>query len=139
MGVISPWPILRWIVSEASYGAIFPMLGRFAVRRFIGRALGRRPPAAFVLVPIAALQGFAGAALIAAAEFQNAPGSTSTLGRPMVEQGVFLCLAVGIGGLVLPLVGGALPPADLGSSPHETRKALMYGSAGILIFLSLLT
>src|SRR5262249_31873588 len=75
---------------------------------------------------------------IASAEFQNAPGWTSTLGRLLVEQGVFLCLAVGIGGLVLPLMGGAPPPADLGSSPRETRKALMYSSAGILIFLSLL-
>jgi len=128
----------RWIISEIAYAAIFLMLGQFAVRRFVGRAAGRRPPAAFVLVPIAALQGFAGAALIATADFQNAPGWTSTLGRLMVEQGVFLCLAVGIGGLVLPLMAGAPPPADLGSSPRETRKALMYSSAGILIFVSLL-
>lgn len=56
----------------------------------------------------------------------------------MVEQSVFLCLAVGVGGLVLPLMGGAPPPADLGSSPRETRKALMNGSAGILIFVSML-
>jgi len=128
----------RWIVSEISYAAIVLVLGQFAVRRFVGRAAARRPPAAFVLVPIAALQGFAGAALIAAADFQNAPGWTSTLGRLLVEQGVFLCLAVGIGGLVLPLIAGAAPPADLSSSPRETRKALMYCFAGILIFVSLL-
>ena len=128
----------RWIISEMSYTAIFLILGRFAVRRFVGRTTGRRPPAAFVLVPIAALQGFAGATLIASADFENAPGWTSTLGRLMVEQGVFLCLAVGIGGLVLPLMAGAAPPADLGSSPRETRKALMYSCAGILIFVSLL-
>jgi uncharacterized protein involved in response to NO len=128
----------RWIVSEISYAAIFLILGQFAVRRFVGRVAGRRPPAAFVLVPIAALQGLAGAALIAATDFQNAPGWTSTLGRLLVEQGVFLCLAVGIGGLVLPLMAGAVPPVDLGSSPRETRKALMYCFAGILIFVSLL-
>src|SRR6516225_8678955 len=41
----------RWIVSEISYAAIFLILGQFAVRRFVGRVAGRRPPAAFVLVP----------------------------------------------------------------------------------------
>jgi len=127
-----------WMLSELAYAAVFLLLGQFAVRRFIGRAAGRRPPAAFVLVPIAALQGLAGAVLIAAVELQNAPEWTSDLGRLMVEQGVFLCLAVGIGGLVLPLMGGASPPPDLGSSPRETQKALIYGSAGILIFVSLL-
>ena len=128
----------RWIISEFAYAAIFLMLGQFAVRRFVGRAAGRRPPAAFVLVPMAALQGFAGAILIASADFQNAPGWTISLGRLMVEQSVFLCLAVGVGGLVLPLMGGAPPPTDLSASPRETRKALMFGSAGILIFVSML-
>jgi hypothetical protein len=112
----------RWILSEISYGAIFLMLGQFAVRRFIERAAGRRPPAAFVLVPIAALQGFAGAALIASAQFQNPPGWTSTLGRLMVEQGVFLCLAVGIGGLVLPLMGGAAASCRSGLLARRNPK-----------------
>ena len=126
-----------WVISELAYAALFVLLGQFALRRFIGRAAGRRPPAAFVLVPIAAIQGFAGAVLIAAAEFQNAPEWAGGLGRLMVEQGVFLCLAVGIGGLILPLMSGASPPPDLGSSPRERWKAIAYGAAGAAIFASL--
>lgn len=128
----------RWVISEIAYAALFVLLGQFALRRFLGRAAGRRPPAAFVLVPIAALQGFSGAVLIAAAELQGVPVWMSNLGRLMVEQGVFLCLAVGIGGLVLPLMAGAPPPTDLGASPREAWKALKYGSAGAAIFTSLL-
>ena len=127
----------RWVVSELAYAAIFVLLAQFALRRFMAGSANRRPPAAFVLLPIAALQALAGAILIAMAEFPNTPPSSASLGRLLVEQGVFLCLAVGIGGLVLPLIGGAPPPADLGSSPRETRKAIAYGLAGITIFASL--
>ena len=128
----------RWLLSEAAYAAIFLLLGQFAMRRFLGRAAGRRPPAAFVLVPIAALQGFAGAALLGVAEFQSSSLWTEGLGRLMIEQGVFLCLVIGIGALVLPLMGGAPPPPDLGSSPRETRKAFAYGAAGMTIVASLI-
>jgi uncharacterized protein involved in response to NO len=54
----------------------------------------------------------------------------------LVEQGVFLCLVIGIGSLILPLMGGAAPPPDLGSSPAETRKAVAYAAAGLMIFAS---
>jgi hypothetical protein len=60
------------------------------------------------------------------------------LGKLLVEQGVFLCLVVGIGGLVLPLMAGAAPPPDLGSSPGERAKAVAYGLAGMTILASLL-
>jgi uncharacterized protein involved in response to NO len=128
----------RWVLSEAAYAALFVILGQFAVRRFIGRAAGRRPPAAFVLVPIAALQGVIGAMLVAAAEFSWAPGWAEGFGRLAVEQGVFLCLVLGIGSLVLPLMGGMPPPADLGSSPRERWKAIGYAAAGLIIFASLI-
>jgi hypothetical protein len=38
--------------------------------------------------------------------------------------------------LVLPLMGGSPPPADLGSSPRETRKAIAYAGAGMAILSS---
>ncbi len=127
-----------WIVSEIAYAAIFVILAQFGLRRFSARSANRRPPAAFVLLPIAALQGLVGAILIATAELPNTSAWSGSLGRLMVEQGVFLCLAIGIGGLVLPLIGGAPPPPDLGFSPREMRKSIAYGSAGAAIFASLL-
>ncbi len=127
----------HWVIAETAYGAIFALLIQFALRRFLNGA-GRRPPAAFVLLPIAALQGLGGAALIAAAELNNVAPSTGHLGVLLVEQGVFLCLAVGVGSLVLPLMAGIPPPADLGSAPRERWKALTYGCAGAAIFASFL-
>src|SRR5438477_108071 len=79
----------------------------------------RRPPAPFVLIPIGALHGLAGAALIAISTTAAGPAWMMGLGRLLVEQGVFLCWTLGVGGLVLPLIGGAPPPPDLGSSPGE--------------------
>jgi uncharacterized protein involved in response to NO len=127
----------HWVIAETAYAAIFALLIQFALRRFLSGA-GRRPPAAFVLLPIAALQGLGGAALIAAAELNNVAPSTGHLGVLMVEQGVFLCLAVGVGSLVLPLMAGIPPPTDLGSAPREKWKALAYAFTGAAIFASLL-
>ncbi len=128
----------RWLISEIAYAGVFVLLAQFAMRRFIGRAAGRRPPAAFVMVPIAALHGIAGAVLVALGEFQNAPPGAEHLGMLLIEQGVFLCLAIGIGGLILPLMSGTPPPPDLGSSPRESWKAIAYATAGTAIFLSLI-
>jgi len=89
-----------------------------------------------VLIPLAALHGLAGAGLIAGVEMEAVPVKAGYLGRLLVEQGVFLCLTVGIGSLVLPLIGGAPPPPDLGSTPRESRKALAYGAAGVAILAS---
>ncbi|HVA80367.1 MAG TPA: NnrS family protein, partial [Candidatus Binataceae bacterium] len=44
----------------------------------------------------------------------------------------------GIGALVLPLVAGAPPPPDLGSSPREAWKAVAFACAGFAIFASLM-
>ncbi len=126
----------RWFVSELAYFCVFLILAQFAIRRFAGRAAGRRPPAAFVLVPIAAVHGLVGAAMVAAAEVQNSPAWTEHLGMLLITQGVFLCLTVGVGGLILPLMSGTPPPADLGSSPRELWKAAAYGAAGAAIFAS---
>ncbi len=118
------------------YVALFLVLARFALTRFWGAHARRRPPAAFALVPIAALQGLIGPLLVIAGPRVNAAPWMYPLGRLFIEQGVFLCLIVGIGGLLLPLVGGWPPPADLGSSPRETRRALAYAAAGLAIVAS---
>jgi uncharacterized protein involved in response to NO len=128
----------QWVIAEISYVVVLLVLLEFAVRRFLGRASDRRPPAAFVLIPFAFLHGLAGAGFILAGAAFDAPPWTVALGRLLVEQGVFLCLVVGIGGLVLPLMAGAPPPPDLGSSPRERRKAVAYGVAGTTILASLL-
>jgi uncharacterized protein involved in response to NO len=123
------------VAAQAPYVLLFVLLLQFALRRFSRRAAGRRPPAAFVLIPIGVLHGLSGAALVAsAAELHSRPWML-LLGPLFVQQGVFLCFTLGVGSLVLPLMSGAPPPADLGSSPRENAKALAYGAAGFA-FLS---
>ncbi len=130
VGVVGAALAGRWALAQLSYAVIVLLLLQFAVRRFWTSASGRRPPASFILVPIAIAHGLVGAVLISL-EWPYA------LGRLLVEQGVFLCLAVGIGGLVLPLMAGATPPADLVSSRAAYRRLFGYAAIGVAIFASL--
>lgn len=123
-------------VAQAAYASLFALLLQFAIRRFVGRAASRRPPAAFVLIPIGILHGLAGAGLIAAAPALHHWPWALRLGPLLVEQGVFLCFTLGVGSLILPLMGGAPPPPDLDSSPRERAKALAYAAIGLTFFAS---
>ncbi|HXQ22267.1 MAG TPA: NnrS family protein [Candidatus Acidoferrales bacterium] len=127
-----------WMIVEAAYAALFVLLLQFAIRRFLGREAGRRPPAAFVLIPFGVAHGVGGAVLIVVSTLRGVPAWTMGLGRLCVEQGVFLCFAIGVGGLVLPLMSGGAPPPDLDASPRERRKVVVYGAAGAGILLSLI-
>jgi uncharacterized protein involved in response to NO len=126
-----------FVAAELGYLALFALLLAFAARRFLGGTARRRPPAAFVLLPLAAVLGVSGAALILARLVLEAAPWTIALGALFIEQGVFLCLVMGIGALVLPLMGGTTPPPDLGSSPRETRVALGFLVLGATVVASL--
>jgi len=123
----------RWWVAEASTIAVVVGLVGFAVRRV---ATGtRRPPAAFVLLPLGLACMVAGAAALA---WGSGPGdpATGVLGRLLVTQGTFLCLVMGAGALVLPLMSGGTPPADVGV-PGTTRAAIGYLASGLVVVATL--
>jgi uncharacterized protein involved in response to NO len=126
----------HWIAAQVAYVMLFALVAQFALRRFVGRSAARRPPAAFVLIPIGALHGLSGAMLVAAAPALHAVPWTLRLGPLFVQQGVFLCFTVGVGSLILPLMSGTPPPADVGSSPRETVKALAYAVTGFAFLAS---
>jgi uncharacterized protein involved in response to NO len=119
-------------VAEALAAAVVLGVVAFAVRRFVGAGGARRPPAAFVLIPLGLACSVGGGALVG----WGGPQAI-VLGRLLVEQGLFFCLVMGAGALVLPLMGGAQPPSDMGSSPAVTRAALGYGLAGLAVVASL--
>jgi len=124
-----------WVAGELAYLLLFALLLRFAIVRFVGASAERRPPAAFVLVPIGILHGVAGSLLVMLGLSDLAAPAMTTLGALMIQQGVFSCFTVGVGGLVLPLLAGEPPPADL-ASPRERRRAAIYGAAGVAILAS---
>ncbi len=128
--------IENWRAAQIGYAVVFLLLVRFAATRFVGSKAGRRPPAAFVLIPLGVLHGLLGALLIVTES--QASSWLSGFGNLLVQQGVFLCFVIGVGSLILPLMSGVAPPPDLGSSPAETRKAVLFAFAGLAIFFSLL-
>ncbi|HLK12165.1 MAG TPA: NnrS family protein [Candidatus Binatia bacterium] len=127
----------RWAAGQVAYLVALATLLGFAVRRFVGGTAGRRPPPSFVLVPLGVAAGGCGAGLVLAWAAFGAPVWTLGLGRLLVEQGLFLCLIVGVGGLLLPLMGGAPPPGDLGGTPGAGRAAAGYAMVGLAILGSL--
>jgi len=122
----------RWWLAESGTIAVLVTVVAFAARRFAATG-GRRPPAAFLLMPIGLLCAVVGAVSIA---WDGSPRA-AFLGRLLVTQGCFLCLVMGAGALVLPLMGGSTPPPDLGSGPRATRAAAGYLAAGLTVVATL--
>lgn len=123
------------LLGQAAYGAALVVLAQFAIRRFVGRASGRRPPASFALVPVALAAGLGGAALTAAGLVGLVPAWALGLGRRFVFEGVFSCLALGIGPFFLPLAlrGEAAPDAG----PSARRPLVAYALTGLVLVGSL--
>jgi uncharacterized protein involved in response to NO len=121
----------RWALTELLYALLLCAFLRFGQARMSGCLARRRPPASFVLIPIGALQGISGALLLAWTVSAVGPPWSLTLGRLLAEQGVFLCFTLGAGGVILALLAGKPPPADVGSSPLETRRLLLYSGAAV--------
>ena len=127
----------RWWIAEGCTIAVLAGVVAFARRRFVSGGGGRRPPAAFVLLPLGLACAAGGAACIAAGTTRGAPPTLLVLGRLLVPQGAFFCLVMGAGALVMPLMSGASPPPDLGTSPEVARAAAAYLAVGIAVVATL--
>jgi uncharacterized protein involved in response to NO len=125
----------RWLLGETAYAALLVLLAGFALRRF-GAPGARRPPASFVLVPVGLLHGLGGAGLAVVALTGAGAPHLLGLAKLLIEQGVFLCLTIGVGGLLLPLIGGRPAPADAAGAA-ATRRVWAWSTAGIAIFATL--
>lgn len=118
------------MLAQALYAAAIVLLVQFAVRRFVGREAGRRPPVSFVLVPIGLGAGVIGALLRIASMRDLVPSWMGSLGRSLALEGVFTCLVLGIGGFFFALALRGDPPPDLGKNKGDLRRALLFGAAG---------
>jgi uncharacterized protein involved in response to NO len=123
------------VLGQIAYAAALLVLAQFAIRRFAGRAAGRRPPASFAMVPIGLLAGLVGAALTSAGLADDAPGWMLSMGRRLAFEGVFICLTLGIGAFFLPLAGRGEGAPDLDKGHRLAIPA--YLAAGLLIIAGL--
>jgi uncharacterized protein involved in response to NO len=127
----------RWWIAEGCTVAVLVGVVVFARRRFVAGGGGRRPPAAFVLLPLGLACAAGGAVCVAWGTTPGASPTALVLGRLLVTQGCFFCLVMGAGALVMPLMSGAPPPPDLGTSPQVARAAAAYLAAGAAVVASL--
>lgn len=119
------------VLGQAAYAATIVVIAQFAVRRFIARGAGRRPPASFALVPIGLLGGVASAILTSVGLGEGGPAWALGLGRRLAFEGVFLCLTLGIGSFFLPLAGRGEAAPDLDKGKKSAIVA--YAAAGLVI------
>lgn len=126
----------QWLLAEAGFVLVLITLVRFAVRRFRSGAAGRRPPDAFVLIPIGLLHGLVGAVLIALPQVGIGGVAFVEIGRWCIQEGLFLCLALGIGHMFLPLISGYDPPLDADGGAASARRRWVHALSGLAILVS---
>lgn len=131
-------------IGQAAYAAALLTLAQFAVRRFfdvgpghpiaLGSAGPRRPPASFAMVPVGLLAGLVGAA--ASIVGRGAASNWALmLGERLTFEGVFICLALGVGAFFLPLAGRGEAAPDVG--PGRGWHAVAYAAAAGGVIVSL--
>jgi uncharacterized protein involved in response to NO len=122
-------------LSQAAYAAVLLVLIQFAVRRFASRRAGRRPPPSFVLVPLGLVAGLAGATMLIASDVMTNVDWLYPLGRSLVQEGVFLCLALGVGPFFLSVALHGEASSDISRSSVTSVVAYLF--AGVVVIISL--
>lgn len=136
--VVTTWAALaeRWLLAEAAaLGVLVTLLG-FGLSRLAHRGGGRRPPDAFVLLPIAFVHALLGVVLLLLAETGLAGERAVAVARGLLQEGVFLCLILGVGRMVLPLLSGWPVPPDLDATGPSRLARLGHAAAGLAILAS---
>jgi uncharacterized protein involved in response to NO len=127
----------RWPVAHGAWLVLAVTLIAFAVRRFLGSTSRRRPPNAFVWIPLALAMGVAGSLM--SAVYFDAPGPeiwVHELGRRLVQQGVFIGLVLGVGSLAFPLMTRGVGPPDSRSTARDLGVRALHAATGLLLAAS---
>lgn len=126
-------------LAESLWVGVVAILIGFAVRRFGSPEAGRRPPNAFVWIPLSFLAGLTGAVLIWASEL-GYYGSSAVyrFGWLLVTQVMFTGLILGVGSMLLPLITRKQPSVDGTGSPGDRRARRLHFSGWLVMILSCL-
>jgi len=127
----------QWFVAQASWLILAATVIGFAVRRFVGSQATRRPPNAFVWIPLALLMGVAGS--VFAGGYGRLGGAYPWLhsfGKGLVLQGMFIGFILGVGSLALPLMTRGEAPADAGRTARDWLARAANLAAAVLLVTS---
>lgn len=120
--------------SQTAWLVLVVALVAFAVRRLRGGGgAARRPPNAFVWVPVSFVLGLVGSALMALRALGPEWRAWHDLGKDMLVQGMFLGLILGVGALVFPLITRGEGPPDGGATPRDRRARAGHLAAGVAL------
>ena len=128
----------RYVLSQAATLVVLLWLAAFALRRLARRG-GRRPPDAFVLIPIAFGMALVAVTLLLlrfAGALGDAADSATSVARGMLFEGVFLCLVLGIGRFLLPVLFGHAVPGDMEPTAASRRARALFATAGLVLVAS---
>src|SRR3989338_1905032 len=135
-GVVSGHPLL----AHGFFMALVVGLLVFVARRFLKRNI-QYPPVQFIWIPVAALHGVCGSALMILAQKGVLGVNFMASAKPMLNQGFMLSLVLGIGGFLGPRIMGSRefpnPESIRASIPaFRSRQAVIQGVAGLIFFSS---
>ena len=122
----------RWTVAETSFLAVLAVLVRFLASRIRRSEAQKLPLDAFLLVPIGLMSGCAGALLVLLADVSLLGVWAIPVGRGLIQEGMFLCLVLGIGHILLPSLMGYAGLPDAECLPSEGRRWI-YVAVGLLL------
>ena len=127
----------RWALAQCFWIVFCLTLLAFALPRIYGPLGRRKGPVCFVWLPLGFGFGLVGAVLAGlGASLGHTYWWVHQLGQKMVLQGTVLCIVLGAGGLIVPLVTrGEKPPDDDGLS-HSKRATYLHLFSGLGLLLS---
>jgi uncharacterized protein involved in response to NO len=133
---IAAWQDWR-VAAQIAWLLLAVMVIAFAVRRFLGATSRRRPPNAFVWIPLALAMGVAGSVLIALeGRLRIEHAWWIDVGRGLLLQGMFTSLVLGVGTLALPLMTRGEAPPDAASTGRDAAARAAHVAAALLLAAS---
>jgi uncharacterized protein involved in response to NO len=127
----------RWIVSQAAWLVLAVTLIQFAVRRFTSATARRRPPNAFVWIPLSLLMGIAGSLMTGVYGVLGVDYLwVHEVGRRLLLQGMFTGLVLGVGSLAFPLMTRGEAPSDAAAGTRDVLERAAHALAALVLVSS---
>lgn len=123
----------NWMAAQILYIGFLLMLVLFVSFRLKYRSktsLTGSPPRELIWIPVGLLFGVAGMLLLIFGEGRLLPVWAIELGKPIADQGLILCVVMGIGGFLIPRIMGTYKTND------KSRSIKVHLLCALILFMS---